>query len=152
MILIVCQVNNTYQIFSSRTPDGDLVRERARQWGLHTNNNFCPESDGGREVVEEFDMRRRSGGDSCDGVPDDVKEAFAAFSDDGIRMHVDGLRRFLIDRQGSTGEDALGEADWVFQIFRSKKPEFLLEDFQQYLFDTELNPPIKSQVVAILKI
>lgn len=94
--------------------------------------------------------RRRSGGDRCVYVPDDVKEAFAEFSDDGVQMQADDLQRFLIDRQGSTGEDASGEAERVFQIFQSKKPEFLLEDFHQYLFDAELNPPIKSQVPTIL--
>ncbi|KMZ73693.1 Phosphoinositide phospholipase C [Zostera marina] len=84
-----------------------------------------------------------SGRESCGEVPEDVKEAFEAFSDDGVQMHADDLRRFLTDRQGSTEEDASGEAERVFQIFESK---FLLEHFHQYLFDTELNPPIKSQV------
>lgn len=87
-----------------------------------------------------------SGRESYGEVPDDVKEAFGAFSDDGVQMHADNICHFLIDRQGSTEEDASGEAERLFQIFGSK---FLLEDFHQYLFDTELNPPIKSQVPPI---
>lgn len=94
-------------------------------------------------MVGEIEM---SGRESCGEVPEDVKEAFEAFSDDGVQMHADDLRRFLTDRQGSTEEDASGEAERVFQIFESK---FLLEHFHQYLFDTELNPPIKSQVPRI---
>lgn len=92
-----------------------------------------------------------SGSGSCVSVlDDDVMEAFAAFSDDGFQMHVDDLRRFLIDRQGTAEEDASDEAELIFQIFRLKKPEFLVTDFNQFLFDTELNPPIKSQVLLVV--
>ncbi|KMZ66676.1 Phosphoinositide phospholipase C [Zostera marina] len=58
-------------------------------------------------------------------------------------MHEDDLRRFLIDQQGRTDEDALEEAERIL----SEKSEFLLEDFYGYLFDSELNPPIRSSQV-----
>lgn len=87
--------------------------------------------------------------DRCGDVPEEVKKTFLAFSDDGIQMHEDDLRRFLIDQQGRTDEDALEEAERIL----SEKSEFLLEDFYGYLFDSELNPPIRSsQVVCVVSV
>ncbi|PKA62680.1 Phosphoinositide phospholipase C 6 [Apostasia shenzhenica] len=87
--------------------------------------------------------------------PADVKAAFAAISDGGAQIGPQQLRRFLAETQRETAAtDAYAER--IIEQIRQQRHRQLLtkvarplisvEDFYQYLFSDELNPPIKSQV------
>ncbi|KMZ66673.1 Phosphoinositide phospholipase C [Zostera marina] len=75
--------------------------------------------------------------------PSDVKEVFANYS--STKMSTKNLHDFLVHRQGNTDEEArkIGET-----IFKHKfKHPLSLKDFHRYLFDVELNSPIKASEV-----
>ncbi|KVI03680.1 phosphoinositide phospholipase C 4-like [Cynara cardunculus var. scolymus] len=88
--------------------------------------------------------------------PSDVKEAFEKYCDGGIHMTADQLRRFIEECQSGDGEAvSISEAErLVEQVLHKRHPLALfinrkiltLEDFHHYLFNSELNPPIRSQV------
>lgn len=88
--------------------------------------------------------------------PSDVKEAFNEYSDSGIHMNVNQLKRFIEERQGGNGGVVLSSdvERIVEQVLHKRHPitslinrkSFTLEDFHHYLFNSELNPPIGSQV------
>ncbi|ONK67925.1 uncharacterized protein A4U43_C05F5260 [Asparagus officinalis] len=89
--------------------------------------------------------------------PADVRSAFSRFTEGGgIHMSAAQLRRFLEDGQGD-GEVASEEAERILDQIRHRRrhhligkmersPTISVEDFHHYLFDEELNPPIRSQV------
>ena len=91
--------------------------------------------------------------------PTDVKEAFKKYSDDGIHMTADQLRRFLEDYQGDNEHDSsISEAERIVEQILHKRhhlAKFInrkalsLEDFHHFLFSVDLNPPIRSQVSSI---
>lgn len=71
-------------------------------------------------------------------------------------MSADQFRKFLAD-QGDAGDDAESVIEKGLQLghrqhLRGKlaMPAFTLDDFHRYLFSAELNPPIRSQVPALL--
>ncbi|KAI3772230.1 hypothetical protein L6452_03411 [Arctium lappa] len=88
--------------------------------------------------------------------PTDVKEAFNKYSDDGVHMTADHLRRFLEECQGGDGNAvSITDAERILEQILHKRhhlAKFIhrralsLEDFHHFLFSTELNPPIRSQV------
>ncbi|KAI3682129.1 hypothetical protein L2E82_50161 [Cichorium intybus] len=88
--------------------------------------------------------------------PTDVKEAFKKYSGDGIQMTADQLRRFLKEYQCDDSHDAsISKAERIVEQTLHKRHHLAklinrkalsLEDFYHFLFSTDLNPPIKSQV------
>ncbi|KAJ0738074.1 putative phosphoinositide phospholipase C [Helianthus annuus] len=87
--------------------------------------------------------------------PADVISAFNKYSGDGIRMTADQLRRFLEDNHAGDDADLLSDAERIVDQIVSKRKllersisrrSLSLEDFHDFLFSTELNPPIRSQV------
>lgn len=88
--------------------------------------------------------------------PSDVKEAFDKYSEGGIHMTVDQLRKFIEECQGGNGGSiTVPEVEKIVeQVLHKRHPitslinrkSFTLEDFHHYLFSSELNPPIGSQV------
>ncbi|KAK1434841.1 hypothetical protein QVD17_00595 [Tagetes erecta] len=76
--------------------------------------------------------------------PSDVKQAFEKYSGDGNHMTVDQLRLFLVEDHGVLISDV---GSVIEEIVKSISVKYLsLEDFHHFLFDTKLNPPIRSQV------
>ncbi|GKF59486.1 phosphoinositide phospholipase C 4-like protein, partial [Tanacetum coccineum] len=88
--------------------------------------------------------------------PSDVKEAFKKYSEDDVHMLVDQLRKFMDECQNSNGglilvtdverivEQVLHKRHPITSLINRKS--FTLEDFHHYLFSSELNPPIGSQL------
>lgn len=81
--------------------------------------------------------------------PSDVKQVFDKYSGDGIYMMPDQLRRFLDDDEHGV---SISDAECVIDRINHKRhhPALSLEDFHHFLFTTDLNPPIRSQVSSIL--
>ncbi|KAI3801538.1 hypothetical protein L1987_29645 [Smallanthus sonchifolius] len=87
-------------------------------------------------------------------LPSDVKQAFNTYSGDGNHMTPDQLRRFLHDADGHTV--SISDAELIVDRILHKRHHHLaklinrkslsLHDFHHFLFSTELNPPIRSQV------
>lgn len=85
--------------------------------------------------------------------PADVAEAFAQYSDGGAQMTADQLRRFLDEHQGESGATA-ADAERILEqvlwrrhrIAKFTRNTLTLEDFQSWLFSSDLNAPIGSQV------
>lgn len=85
--------------------------------------------------------------------PIDVKEAFKLYSDGGSHITAEQLHRFLIEVQGDT-EASIGDAELIVEQVLSKRHHIAkfrrnilsIEDFHHYLFASDLNPPIRSQV------
>ncbi|XP_023745045.1 phosphoinositide phospholipase C 4 [Lactuca sativa] len=83
--------------------------------------------------------------------PTDVKEAFKKYSGDGIHMTADQFRRFLEEYQADDGQEAERIVEQILHKrhhlakFVNRK-SLSLEDFHHFLFNTDLNPPIRSQV------
>ena len=92
-------------------------------------------------------------------TPEDVRTLFSRFSGGAPYMGVDELRRYL----AATGEpdgDGDGQIDAAERIVdrvlqgRSRTPRFgkpglTVDDFHNFLFSEELNPPIRQDKVAI---
>nr|XP_043619475.1 phosphoinositide phospholipase C 4-like [Erigeron canadensis] len=86
--------------------------------------------------------------------PSDVKELFKKYSGDGVYMTVDQLRLFLEEYNGQAV--LVSDAEKIVEQILHKRHHHLaklihrrsisLEDFHHFLFCTELNPPITSQV------
>ncbi|KAI3694659.1 hypothetical protein L1987_77627 [Smallanthus sonchifolius] len=93
--------------------------------------------------------------------PSDVKEAFTNYSGDGIHMTADQLRRFLEEQHGGDGDTvSISEAEHILEQIHHKRHHLVksvnrkslsIEDFHHFLFNTELNPPIRSQVHQDMK-
>ncbi|KAL8215197.1 hypothetical protein R6Q57_004646 [Mikania cordata] len=88
--------------------------------------------------------------------PADVKEAFRKYSDGGIHMTADQLLLFIKECQGGN-EGTVSKLDAeriVDQVLHKRHPitslinrkTLTLEDFHHYLFNSELNPAIGSQI------
>ncbi|KAF5467434.1 hypothetical protein F2P56_017259 [Juglans regia] len=83
------------------------------------------------------------------GPPADVKKAFSKFAEGGDHMSADQLRRFLVEHQGdmdSTVADADRIIEQVLHERRDASEGLSLSDFFHFLFHSDLNGPIKSQV------
>lgn len=88
--------------------------------------------------------------------PADVRAAFAAHTEGATHMNADQLRRFLTEAQGeATPDDADRIIEQTIQLRPRQpflailsKPAMTVEDFYNYLFSEELNPPLRSQVRA----
>ncbi|PWA50539.1 phosphoinositide phospholipase C family, EF-hand domain pair [Artemisia annua] len=89
--------------------------------------------------------------------PSDVKEIFKKYSGDGVHMTSDQFRKFLEedDQGGGAHEVSLSDAESLMEQIISKRHHLAklihrktlsLEDFHHFLFSTDLNPPIRSQV------
>lgn len=91
--------------------------------------------------------------------PPDVKEAFGKYSD-GIHMTADQLRRFIVECQSGDGVSISDVERIVEQVLHKRHPitslinrkTFTLEDFHHYLFNSDLNPPIISQVSSNIQL
>lgn len=93
------------------------------------------------------------------GPPSDVKDMFKLYSGDGIHMTPDHFRRFLNDEVGHGQAVSISEADRIVDQILHKRHHLVklinrkslnLDDFFHFLFNTDLNPPIRSQVFFIL--
>ncbi|MFS7935114.1 putative phosphoinositide phospholipase C [Helianthus anomalus] len=86
--------------------------------------------------------------------PLDVKELFNKYSGDSNHMTADQLRRFLEDADEHTV--SVSDVELIIERLLHKRHHHLaklinrkslsLEDFHHFLFSTELNSPIRSQV------
>lgn len=84
--------------------------------------------------------------------PSDVKEAFTKYSDGAIHMTVEQLVNFINESQGETV--SLPDAQRIVEnVLHKRHPitslinkSFTLDDFHHYLFTSQLNPPIQSEV------
>ncbi|KAF3454247.1 hypothetical protein FNV43_RR04694 [Rhamnella rubrinervis] len=85
--------------------------------------------------------------------PSDVKEAFKKYSDGGIHMNAEQLRRFLADVQADDGVSISDAERIVEQVLHKRhhiakftRHTLTLDDFHHYLFSADFNPPIRDQV------
>lgn len=85
--------------------------------------------------------------------PPDVKEVFKTYSEGGAQMTAEHLRRFLVEVQGEAGATIADAERLLEQILRKRhhiakftRRTLSLDDFHQFLFSIDLNPPIASQV------
>ncbi|WMV19884.1 hypothetical protein MTR67_013269 [Solanum verrucosum] len=89
------------------------------------------------------------------GPPPDVSNAFSLYTEKGIHMTGDQLGRFMVEYQGEK-ECTINDAEQIIQEVVNRRHHltkytknahsFELEDFFYYLFQDDLNAPIKSQV------
>uniref|UniRef100_M1AVA0 Phosphoinositide phospholipase C n=1 Tax=Solanum tuberosum TaxID=4113 RepID=M1AVA0_SOLTU len=89
------------------------------------------------------------------GPPPDVSNAFSLYTEKGSHMTGDQLGRFMVDYQGEK-ECTINDAEQIIQEVVNRRHHltkytknahsFELEDFFYYLFQDDLNAPIKSQV------
>ncbi|KAK4343593.1 hypothetical protein RND71_036687 [Anisodus tanguticus] len=86
------------------------------------------------------------------GPPPDVSAAFSLYTQKGTHMTADQLDLFLVEYQGEKGNDAEQIIQEVVNRrhhltkYTRNAHSFELEDFFYYLFQDDLNGPIKSQV------
>lgn len=83
--------------------------------------------------------------------PEEVRELFNKYAEGGAHMTPEQLLRFLVEVQGESGElDARQIVEQVMQkrhhITKFVRHTLTFDDFHHYLFSSELNPPIGSQV------
>ncbi|PKU60001.1 phosphoinositide phospholipase C 2 [Dendrobium catenatum] len=86
--------------------------------------------------------------------PADVKAAFAELAEGELQIGPEQLRRFLVERQGESATTTADAERIIEQIRQHRhrllgkvaRPVLSLEEFHQYLFSEEFNPPIQSQV------
>nr|AIU41540.1 phosphatidylinositol phospholipase C 7 [Solanum lycopersicum] len=89
------------------------------------------------------------------GPPPDVSNAFSLYTEKGSHMTGDQLGRFMAEYQGEK-ECTVNDAEQIIQEVVNRRHHltkytknahsFELEDFFYYLFQDDLNAPIKSQV------
>lgn len=90
--------------------------------------------------------------------PSDIKEYFDEYAECGPHMTAEQLKKFMVEVQGEI-KATLAEAEKIVEEIKSRRkhphmPIFssttkkciLLDEFFSYLFSSDLNPPIKSQV------
>ncbi|URD88639.1 phospholipase C [Musa troglodytarum] len=87
--------------------------------------------------------------------PADVRAAFETYAEGAAHMTADQLRSFMSEAQGGDGADATAERVMEQALLlrqrqpllgKLAKPAFTVDDFYNYLFSEELNPPLGSQV------
>ena len=84
--------------------------------------------------------------------PEEVRQLFTKYAAGGAHMTADHLLRFLVDFQGEAAdvdarlilEDVLQKRHHITKFVRHS---LTLDDFLFFLFSTDLNPPIRSQVL-----
>lgn len=89
-------------------------------------------------------------------APPDVIETFKKYSEGGTHLMPEQLQRFLVDMQDGHGAGAttLYDAESIIQqvvhgrhhITKFTRHSLNLDDFYYYLFSTDLNPPMSSEV------
>ncbi|PNY14037.1 phosphoinositide phospholipase C 4-like protein, partial [Trifolium pratense] len=87
-------------------------------------------------------------------APQEVRELFNKYAEGGAHMTSDQLSRFLAEVQGEVYEkDELDTQKVVEEVLQKRhhitkfaRHNLTLDDFHHYLFSTELNSPIRSQV------
>ncbi|XP_059302386.1 phosphoinositide phospholipase C 6-like [Lycium ferocissimum] len=89
------------------------------------------------------------------GPPRDVNDAFSLYTQKGTHMTADQLARFLVEYQGEKGCN-INDAEGIIQEVVNRRHHLTkytrnahsleLDDFFYYLFQDDLNGPIKSQV------
>ncbi|XP_074358465.1 phosphoinositide phospholipase C 4-like [Apium graveolens] len=85
--------------------------------------------------------------------PTDVVQIFKKYSEDGTHLSPDQLLRFLVEVQGDEGA-TLNECESIVQqvlgtrhhIAKFTRHSLTLDDFQYFLFSTDLNPPMLFKV------
>ncbi|KAL8089530.1 hypothetical protein AgCh_039125 [Apium graveolens] len=85
--------------------------------------------------------------------PPDVIETFKKYSEGGSHLTPEQLRRFLVDMQDDFGATIFDAESIVQQVVHRRhhitkftRHSLNLDDFYHYLFSTDLNPPMSSQV------
>ncbi|KAL1827457.1 hypothetical protein ACET3Z_005869 [Daucus carota] len=85
--------------------------------------------------------------------PPDVVEIFGKYSEGGTHLTPEQLWRFLVDMQDDTGATIYDAENIVQQVVHRRhhitkytRHSLNLDDFYHYLFSTDLNPPMSSQV------
>lgn len=85
--------------------------------------------------------------------PEDVKEAFKKYAEGGTQMTAEQLRRFLVEFQSDPSVTLSDTERIVEQMLQKRHPiakftrhALALDDFHHFLFSTDLNAPIGSQV------
>ncbi|GAU28699.1 hypothetical protein TSUD_216060, partial [Trifolium subterraneum] len=87
-------------------------------------------------------------------APQEVRELFNKYAEGGAHMTSDQLRQFLAEVQGEVDEkDELDTQKVVQEVLQKRhhitkfaRHNLTLDDFHHYLFSTEFNSPIRSQV------
>ncbi|VAH89808.1 unnamed protein product [Triticum turgidum subsp. durum] len=90
-------------------------------------------------------------------TPEDVRTLFSRFSGGTPYMGVDELRRYLAATGELDGDGGMDAAERIVDRFlqgRSRTPRFgrpalTVDDFHNFLFSEDLNPPIRQSKVAI---
>ncbi|KAM3357076.1 phosphoinositide phospholipase C 6 [Capsicum galapagoense] len=85
--------------------------------------------------------------------PPDVRDAFCRYTRRGTQMNADQLLRYLVEVQGEEG-CTIKDAEQIIQQVASRRHHLIrrlnhsleLDDFLYFLFQDDLNGPIKSQV------
>jgi phosphatidylinositol phospholipase C delta len=90
-------------------------------------------------------------------APQEVRELFNKYAEGGAHMTSDQLSRFLMEVQGEVDEkDELNTQKVVEEVLQKRhhitkfaRHNLTLDDFHHYLFSTEFNSPIRSQVMYV---
>lgn len=85
--------------------------------------------------------------------PVDVKEAFRRYTEGGAHMTAEQLLRFLVEGQND-GAATASDAERILELVLDRRHHvtkfarttLTLDDFHHFLFSTDLNGPIASQV------
>ncbi|KAK8513295.1 hypothetical protein V6N12_052492 [Hibiscus sabdariffa] len=87
------------------------------------------------------------------GPPPDVKAAFDKYAQGGHQMTPEQLRRFLVEVQGQSGATVADAEAIALQVLQKRhhmakfrRHALTIDDFCQYLFCEDLNPPIDAEV------
>lgn len=84
----------------------------------------------------------------------DVRELFEKYADGEAHMSPEQLQKLMTEEGGGEGETSLEEAERIVDevlrrrhhIAKFTRRNLTLDDFNYYLFSTDLNPPIGDQV------
>ncbi|GMI81718.1 phosphatidylinositol-specific phospholipase C4 [Hibiscus trionum] len=86
-------------------------------------------------------------------TPPDVKAAFDKYAEGGNQMTAEQLRRFLVEVQGQSGATVSDAEEIALQVLQKRhhmakfrRHALTLDEFFQYLFSADLNPPIDTKV------
>ncbi|KAI4988640.1 hypothetical protein ZWY2020_035880 [Hordeum vulgare] len=90
-------------------------------------------------------------------TPEDVSMLFSRFSGGTHYMGVDELRRYLVATGDIDGDDGMTVAERIVDRVlhgrshtpRCWKPALTVDDFYNFLFSENLNPPIRQSKVVI---
>ncbi|XP_039066498.1 phosphoinositide phospholipase C 4-like isoform X1 [Hibiscus syriacus] len=85
--------------------------------------------------------------------PPDVKAAFDKYAEGGNQMTAEQLRKFLVEVQGQSRATVADAEEIALQVLQKRhhmakfrRHALTLDDFYQYLFSADLNPPIDTKV------